>query len=60
MEYEIYDDPQGQPDRPDGDRQGGLREDRLFFRRDAPAKRLRVRDDAGDEDWPIQQFGEAA
>ena len=60
MEYEIGDDPQGLPERPEGDRKGGLREDRIFFRRGAPAKRLNLHDDARDEDSPVQQFGEAA
>ncbi len=32
MEYEIGDDPQGLPDVPEGDRDGGLREN-LFFRK---------------------------
>lgn len=60
MEYEIDDDPQGLPDRPDGDRKGGLREDRIFFRKGAPAKRWNVHDEARDEELPVQQFGEAA
>lgn len=59
MEYEIGDDPQGLLDYPDGDRDGGLREDRIFFRKDAPARRVNLDDDAGDEDSPLQQFGEA-
>ena len=33
MEYEIKDDPQGQPDRPDGDRDGGLVEDPVALRK---------------------------
>lgn len=55
MEYEIGDDPQGLPDRPDGDRDGGLREN-LFFR-------------PGSDEWNaapndpnalVEQFGELA
>ena len=60
MEYEIGDDPQGLPDRPEADRDGGLRADRLFFRGDQPAKPQDAHDDAYDEDSPVQQFGEAA
>ena len=60
MEYEIGDDPQGLPDRPDGDRDGGIREDRMIFRFGDPEKRENVLDDASDEDSPIDQFGEAA
>ena len=60
MEYEIDDDPQGQPDRPDGDRKGGLREERMFFRSDRRARPRRQLDDAHDEDSAMQQFGEAA
>lgn len=60
MEYEIGDDPQGLPDRPEGDRDGGLREDRIMFRRRASAKPVNRHDDAADEDSPGEQFGEAA
>ena len=60
MEYEIEDDPQGLPERPDGDRKGGLREDRMFFRKAAPPKRARQLDEARDEDSAMQQLGEAA
>lgn len=35
MEYEIKDDPQGLPDIPDGDRDGGLEEDPVALRRAA-------------------------
>ena len=59
MEYEIGDDPQGLPDRPDGERDGGLREDRIYFRKGAPARRANQLDDAHDEDSALQQFGEA-
>lgn len=36
MEYEIKDEPQGLPDKPDGVRDGGLAEYRFLFR--APPK----------------------
>lgn len=42
MEYEIGDDPQGLPDKPEADRDGGIREP-LFFRKEkrgfAPKRR---------------------
>jgi hypothetical protein len=60
MEYEIGDDPQGLPDRPDGDRDGGLREPLVFFRRQAPAEPGDLHDDASDEDSALAQMGEAA
>lgn len=60
MEYEIGDDPQGLPDKPDGDRDGGLREDRIMFRRGAPAKPVNRHDDAGDENASVEQLGEVA
>lgn len=61
MEYEIDDDPQGLPETIDGDRDGGLREDRLLFFADAPAiKRANRHDNAEEEDCPLQQLGEAA
>ena len=60
MEYEIDDDPQGLPDRPDGDRNGGLSEDRMFFRKDRPAEQPNKRNDSKDEHSPLRQFGEAA
>ncbi len=60
MEYEIGDDPQGLPDRPEGDRDGGLDHDRIVFRRSAAAKPASRFDDATDEDSPVEQFGEAA
>lgn len=60
MEYEIGDDPQGSPDHPDGDRDGGLREGGIMFLQDAAAKTANRHDDAGDEDSPVEQFGEAA
>lgn len=59
MEYEIGDDPQGLPDRPECDRDGGLGEDRIFFR-PAPAKRVNRHDDAREENAPLKQMGEAA
>lgn len=36
MEYEIDDDPQGDAERIDGDRDGGLEEDRGAIRRASP------------------------
>lgn len=52
MEYEIGDDPQGLPEMPEGDRDGGLREP-LFFRREprAPSHNQKRR---------IEQMGELA
>ena len=52
MEYEIGDDPQGLPEMPEGDRDGGLRE-LLFFRREprAPSPNQKRR---------IEQMGELA
>ena len=60
MEYEINDDPQGLPDRPDGDRNGGLPEDRMFFRKDRPAEQANKHDHWHNEHSPLRQFGEAA
>lgn len=55
MEYEIGDDPQGLPDRPEGDRGGGIREN-LFFRRES---RFERRTPSG-RDAPVEQLGELA
>jgi hypothetical protein len=60
MEYEIGDDPQGLPDRPDGDREGGLREERLLFRKYSPRGVTDQPDDARHEDSALMQLGEAA
>lgn len=60
MEYEIGDDPQGLPDHPDGNRDGGLGEDRLFFRKDPPDRVADRHHYAPDEDLPVAQLGEAA
>ena len=60
MEYEIGDDPQGLPEAPGGDRDGGLREDPFLLFRTASARPANRHDDAADEDSPLQQFGEAA
>ena len=60
MEFEIGDDPQGFPENLESDRDGGLREDRLFFRKEAPARKADRHDDAGDEDMAVKQLGEAA
>lgn len=58
MEYEIDDDPQGFRDRPEGDRDGGLREDRLFFRIDNADVPRNFPDDPTEEGSQIRQFGE--
>lgn len=60
MEYEIGDEPQGLPDRPEGDRDGGLRDDPFFFRRNASPKPAVGPDDADPEDRPVPQMGELA
>lgn len=60
MEYEIGDDPQGLPDRSEAYRDGGLRDDGMFFRKDVSTKTGNRHDDAADEDSPLRQFGEAA
>lgn len=56
MEYEIGDDPQGLPDRPEGDRDGGLH-DTLFF-----AKRRRTPSTLapGERGQATEQLGEPA
>lgn len=55
MEYEIGDDPQGLPDRPDGDRDGGLREN-LFFRKGSGGRHAAP----NDPNAPVEQLGELA
>lgn len=55
MEYEIGDDPQGLPDIPEGDRDGGVSE-RLFFRK-GPSRPATPQ---LDEDTPSEQLGELA
>lgn len=55
MEYEIGDDPQGLPDRPEGDRDGGIREN-LVFRKE-PRFERRV---PSERDAPVEQLGEPA
>ena len=55
MEYEIGDDPQGLPDRPEGDRDGGLRE-RMFFRKEPRFERRIAPNDMA----PATQMGEIA
>lgn len=55
MEYEIGDDPQGLPDLPEGDRDGGLREP-LFFRKEPLFER---REEPAAE-APVEQLGEPA
>ncbi len=52
MEYEIGDDPQGLPEQPEGDRGGGLAEDRIFFRKPASDA------DARNDGTALRQFGE--
>lgn len=53
MEYEIGDDPQGLPDAPEADRDGGLRE-RLFFRKGSNSPSTTQL----DEEAPSDQHGE--
>lgn len=60
MEYEIDDDPQVTPERCEANRDGGLREDSIFFRTDALGRTSNLHDDAADEDSPMMQFGDAA
>lgn len=55
MEYEIGDDPQGLPDRAEGDREGGLRES-VFFRHERKTERAAP----GDDHARVEQFGELA
>ena len=50
MEYEIGDDPQGLPDHSEGDRDGGVDEGRVFFRRYSPRRPIDQPDDARAED----------
>ena len=54
MEFEIDDDPQGLPDQPEGDRDGGLRET-LVFRRGSSRRAA-----AAPRETPIEQMGELA
>jgi hypothetical protein len=65
MEYEIGDDPQGLPEIPDGDRDGGLREEWFLMRPGRQRPSADGRGDAWDEDamvrhLGIRQFGEVA
>ena len=60
MEYEIGDDPQGLTDRSETYRDGGLRDDGMFFRRSASAETGVYYDDAIDEGPLLTQFGEPA
>lgn len=60
MEYEIADDPQGLPDRTEGLRDGGLREDLVFFRSRSRLGHPTQLDDDYVEDALVQQFGETA
>lgn len=48
MEYEIHDDPQGERDRPEGDRDGGLVEDHIEL----------TKHSRSDEDYLAAQRGE--
>ena len=52
MEFEIGDDPQGLPDRPEGDRDGGVRENMVF--RKEPRFERRV----SPKDMAVAQMGE--
>jgi AbrB family looped-hinge helix DNA binding protein len=54
MEFEIGDDPQGLPEHPEGDRDGGLRE-HLFFRKEPNRSVTQL-----DEEAPGDQLGELA
>lgn len=56
MEYEIDDEPQGLPDQPDGDRDGGLQARRLIFRKGVRPGR----EDLHDESDALRQLGEVA
>lgn len=53
MEYEIGDDPQGLPDYPEADRDGGIRE-KLVFRKEPRDWRREPK----EADAPLEQFGE--
>ena len=55
MEYEIGDDPQGLPDRPEGNRDGGIREN-LVSRRQPRFERRAPR----ERGVPVEQLGEPA
>lgn len=61
MEYEIKDEPQGLPDRPEADRDGGLREKPQTTRKAMPATPVKSRPDRPeDAEAPIEQMGEPA
>lgn len=60
MEFEIEDDPQGLPDYPEGDRDGGLREDRMLVRFGLSRKMADRPDDACHEDTAATRLGEVA
>ncbi|WP_165961103.1 hypothetical protein [Qipengyuania sediminis] len=55
MEYEIGDDPQGLPDRPEAERDGGLRLQPVFFR-----KRATGQPDPRENAARVEQMGELA
>lgn len=59
MEYEIGDDPQGLPERRDGDRDGGLREDRIPFGYRPSAPSFQGHDNPESEDTSSMELGEA-
>jgi hypothetical protein len=59
MEYEIDDDPQGLPDAPEGDRDGGLGE-HVFLRREPRSGARAPGDRPGYRDAPMEQLGELA
>ncbi|MXP28465.1 hypothetical protein GRI58_06465 [Porphyrobacter algicida] len=46
MEFEIKDDPQGVPDLPDGDRDGGLEEDLAVLRKSARQEEMDMKETA--------------
>lgn len=54
MEYEIGDDPQGLPDEPEGDRDGGL-PDKFMLR-----QRKRLDGRISPRDMALEQMGEPA
>ena len=46
MGYDIQDDPQGRPDRPEGDRRGGIVEDHIALKNQSSVK---------PEDYPSEE-----
>lgn len=56
MEYEIGDEPQGLPDRPEGARAAGLDRPARAFRTGEPGRPRNRHDDASDEDTALEQI----